>query len=92
MTAYSPALKAWHYLLTSNIGVTTLFTGVVVRPGEAHYTTQAPLDNGRTRQRKWSLALQPDGNVRELSVASEDGSQTWATEYDLLWVKHEAKS
>ncbi|MBK6491329.1 MAG: hypothetical protein IPF97_06365 [Sphingomonadales bacterium] len=90
LTAYSPALKVWHYLLTSDVGITTLFTGIVTSPGDAH-TTQAPLDDGRTKHRKWSLTLKPDGNVRELSVASEDDSQTWTTEYDLLWVKHESK-
>ena len=84
---YSDLLKTWHYLWASDTGSTTSFKGAEVKPGEIRYVTEKPLTDGKVRLRHWSLILQPDGKVRELSVGTEDGGTTWTTEYDLTWVK-----
>lgn len=86
---YSRLLKDWGYFWVSDVGQTTAFRGTVQKPGEIRYVTEAPLPNGGKRLRHWSLILQPDGAVRELSVGTNDGS-TWTTEYDLLWRKKPA--
>lgn len=84
---YSDLLKTWQYLWASDTGSTTSFKGAEVKPGEIRYVTEKPLPDGKIRLRHWSLILQPDGKVRELSVGTEDGGTTWTTEYDLTWVK-----
>jgi hypothetical protein len=83
---YSRLLKSWGYFWVADTGQTTHFAGALQSPGNIRYQTEAPLPNGGRRVRHWSLILQPDGSVRELSVGSNDG-KTWTTEYDLLWRK-----
>jgi hypothetical protein len=87
---YSALLKGWSYLWASDTGSTTAFTGSITKPGEILYVTEKPLGDGKVRLRHWTLTLQPDGTVRELSVGTEDQGKTWTTEYDLLWVKKAA--
>lgn len=84
---YSRLLKAWNYFWVSDTGQTTYFTGEPIGPTEMRYVTRAPLAAGGERLRHWTLSLQPDGRVRELSQGSEDGGRTWAVEYDLMWRK-----
>lgn len=82
---YSRLLGDWGYLWAADDGTTTFFRGNPVRAGEMRYVTERPLPNGKIRLRHWSLILQPDGTVRELSVGTEDGGKTWTTEYEMFW-------
>ncbi len=84
---YSKLLKSWHYFWVSDTGSTTYFKGELIKPGEMRYVTTARTASGGERLRHWTLFAQPDGGVRELSVATEDGGKTWTTEYDLYWRK-----
>lgn len=84
---YSRQLKSWHYLWAADNGNATSFNGVMTKPGEMLYVMSFPLPQGGKRIRHWTLTLQPDGHVRELSRGSDDDGKTWTTEYDLTWVK-----
>ena len=83
---YSRLHQRWGYFWAADTGQTTSFTGALQETGNIRYVTEAPLPDGGKRLRHWSLILQPDGTVRELSVGTNDG-KTWTTEYDLLWRK-----
>ena len=84
---YSRILKGWTYAWASQNGSSTLFLGHQVEPDNIRYVTSRPGEDGTTVVRHWSLIALPDGRVRELSVKTSDGGATWATEYDLYWVK-----
>jgi hypothetical protein len=84
---FSPLLGNWVYHWATDVGTTTTFRGSLIRPGEMRYVTERPLGDGKVRLRHWTLSANPDGSIRELSVGSEDGGQTWTTEYDLKWVR-----
>lgn len=84
---YSRISKAWNYLWSSETGSTTSFTGQNVKPNEMLYVTEKLMPNGKMRLRHWTLSLLPNGNVRELSLGSEDQGKSWTTEYDVLWAK-----
>jgi hypothetical protein len=84
---YSRILKAWSYAWAASSGASTIFQGSLIEPGHMRYVTERPGAGGATRVRHWDLIALPDGRVRELSVATEDGGTTWATEYDLMWVR-----
>ena len=73
-------------------GAATVFRGSLVKPGEMRYVTEKPLPGGpngekRVRLRHWTLSAMPDGTIRELAVGTEDGGQSWTTDYDLKWVR-----
>lgn len=85
--AYSRALGDWTYLWLSESGYQNIWRGELIEPGNMRYVSERALPEGGVRLRHWSLILQPDGSVRELSVGTEDGGETWSTEYDLRWVK-----
>jgi hypothetical protein len=51
------------------------------------YVTQRPTESGGTRLRHWTLTLQPDRSIDELSMGSDDGGKTWVKEYELVWKK-----
>ena len=82
---YSRQLGVWHYLWAADTGSSTEFKGRQTSPNTLVYETSASTKNGGKRQRRWTLSLEPDGWVRELSVASEDEGATWLVEYDLFW-------
>ena len=84
---YSRILKSWHYFWAAAGGGTTYFTGSERKPGAIRYVTSRPTPSGGVRLRHWTLSLEPNGRVRELSVGTEDGGKTWTTEYDLWWTK-----
>lgn len=84
---YSRILGDWGYFWASETGSATSFRGGLTEPGNMLYVTERPLPDGGVRLRHWRLILEPDGRVRELSVATEDGGESWFTEYDLMWVK-----
>lgn len=84
---WSPLLKTWGYYWATDNGATTSFRGNLIKPGEMRYVTERPMPNGKVRLRHWTLSANPDGTIRELSVGTEDGGQTWSTEYDLKWVR-----
>jgi len=83
---YSRLLKKWGYFWVADTAQTTAFMGDAQGKNKMLYVTEAPLANGGKRLRHWTLALQPDGTVQELSVGTNDGS-TWTTEYELMWHK-----
>jgi len=87
---YSRVLKAWTYAWAADTGAATMFTGQSISPTEIRYDTERPLPNGGKRLRHWTLSLQPDGRIRELSVGSDDNGATWTTEYELFWTKKAA--
>lgn len=82
---FSPLLGTWGYHWATDVGTTTSFRGTLIKPGEMRYVTEKPLGNGKVRLRHWTLSANPDGSIRELSVGTEDGGQSWTTEYDLTW-------
>jgi len=84
--AYSRMNKQWGYFWVADNPANTVFTGSLIKPGEMRYVTERPLPTGGTRLRHWTLSLEPDGTVRELSVGTDD-RKTWTTEYDLIWHK-----
>lgn len=84
---FSPLLNNWGYYWATDVGTTTSFRGSLIKPGEMRYVTERPLAGGKVRLRHWTLSANPDGSIRELSVGTEDGGQTWTTEYDLKWVR-----
>lgn len=84
---YSRLLKAWQYLWAADTGRASNFSGSQTKPGEMRYIATHPLPDGRSRVRDWRLYLLPDGRVREVCVGSDDQGKTWATEYDLTWVR-----
>lgn len=83
---YSRLLKSWGYFWVADNGWTTAFTGAMQQPDRMLYATEAPLPSGGRRLRRWTLALQSDGSVQELSVGSNDG-KAWTTDYELIWRK-----
>jgi hypothetical protein len=85
---YSALLGTWVYHWATDNGATTTFKGNPVQPGEMRYLTEKPLGDGKVRQRQWTLAVNPDGTIREVSIGSNDAGKTWTTEYELKWVKH----
>jgi|HigsolmetaAR202D_1030399.scaffolds.fasta_scaffold16042_2 hypothetical protein len=89
--AYSRKLGDWGYFWVAEGGNTTSFRGSLIKPGEMRYVVEEPGPTGKMRLRHWTLFLLPDGRVRELSVGTEDGGKTWITEYDLIWIKKDAK-
>lgn len=87
LLTYSRIHKAWQYFWAADSGATTYFKGELIKPGEMRYVTTAPLPGGGEKLRHWTLFLLPDGRIRELSMATEDGGKTWKEEYDLYWTK-----
>jgi hypothetical protein len=86
---WSALLGTWVYHWATDTGATTTFVkGSLIQPGEMRYLTDKPLGDGKVRHRQWTLAANPDGTIREVSVGSNDDGKTWTTEYELKWVKH----
>jgi hypothetical protein len=83
---YSRLLGHWGYFWVADTGQTTAFTGDAPGANEMLYLTEAPLPTGGKKQRHWTLKVQPDGSIQELSVGSTDG-QNWSKEYELVWRK-----
>jgi len=86
---YSRLLRGWSYAWVSANGTSTMFLGHHVEQNNIRYVTSRPAADGRVRVRHWSLIALPDGRIRELCVATEDGGATWITEYDLYWTRRE---
>jgi hypothetical protein len=86
MFTYSRLLGHWGYFWVADTGQTTAFSGDSQGTGGMLYLTEAPLPDGGKKHRHWTLKLQADGSIQELSVASTDG-QNWAKEYELIWHK-----
>lgn len=81
---YSRLLGHWGYFWVADTGQTTVFSGDLRGPNAMLYVTEAPLPDGGHKQRHWTLTLQPDGSIQELSVGSTDG-HSWSKEYELTW-------
>lgn len=81
---YSRLLKSWGYFWVADVGQATAFTGAQVNKGKMMYVTKAPQPTGKEKLRHWTLTLQPDGSIEELSVGTLDGTE-WASEYVLVW-------
>jgi hypothetical protein len=84
---WSRVLKGWTYAWASDVGAATFFTGSAPGAGAMLYVTQRPTESGGTRLRHWTLTLQPDRSIDELSMGSDDGGKTWVKEYELVWKK-----
>ena len=63
----------------------TLFVAGKMVGNELRFVTKEPLAKGTTAH--FSFFNLPDGRIRELSLLSSDGGQTWETEYDLIWTR-----
>ena len=81
---YSRLLGHWGYFWVADNSQTTAFTGDRRASNEMLYVTYAPLAASGRKERHWTLALQPDGSIRELAVGSVDG-KSWNPEYELIW-------
>ena len=86
MFTYSRLLGHWGYFWVADTAQTTAFSGDLQGSNAMLYSTEAPLPGGGKKQRHWTLKLQADGSIQELSVGSTDG-QNWAKEYELVWRK-----
>jgi len=81
---YSRLLGHWGYFWVADNGQTTAFTGDQRGSNRMLYVTYAPVSGGSKKERHWTLQLQSDGSIQELSVASTDG-KNWSKEYELIW-------
>ncbi len=88
---YSRLLGDWGYFWAADTGSATSFRGHSPEPGEMLFITYKPAPDGARHLRHWTLSLQPDGAVRELSRRTEDQGKSWVTEYDLMWVKKQGE-
>jgi len=86
---YSRLLGHWGYFWVADNGQTTAFTGDQRGSDDLLYVTYAPVAGGGRKERHWTLTLQSDGSIRELSVGSVDG-KTWSQEYELTWRRRRA--
>jgi hypothetical protein len=83
---YSRLLGHWGYFWVADNGQTTQFSGDSRSTNDMLYVTYAPVPGGGKKERHWTLKLQPDGSLQELSVGSTDG-KSWTKEYELIWRK-----
>jgi hypothetical protein len=81
---YSRLLGHWGYFWVADNGQTTVFTGDQRGSNDMLYVTYAPVSGGGKKERHWTLQLQSDGSIQELSVGSTDG-KNWSKEYELTW-------
>jgi len=86
LSTYNERTKKWEYFWVAASGTTSHFAGELMGT-EMRFAMDQVQPDGSIRQRHWSLILQPDGRVRELSVGSSDNGKTWTTEYDYEWRK-----
>ncbi len=83
---YDPVAHRWEQFWVSDSGTTNYFKGSLV-DGQMRYVYEQPTSSGGTLIRHLTFSKLPDGNVRQLSERSTDAGKSWATEYDLVYVK-----
>lgn len=83
---YSRLLGHWVHFWVEDTGQASELSGDSHGTNDMLYVTDVPQPEGGKKERHWTLKLQPDGSIQELSVASTDG-QTWSTEFELIWRK-----
>lgn len=85
---YSDTRDNWSYLSASGKpgGQRMRFENGNMTDNEFRFET-ADLDEGTIG--RFSFFTLPDGRLRELSVLSTDGGDTWETEYELFWTRKE---
>jgi len=83
--ANSPVGHGWEYFWVPSSGLPTwLHDGKPTGDGvDMQFTITRTLPDGSSHVSHWTVSKTPEGNIRELSVNTEDGK----TEYDLLWTK-----
>jgi len=83
--ANSPVGHGWQYFWVPSSGLPTwLHDGVPTGNGEEmQFTITRTLADGTSHVSHWTLTKMPNGQIRELSVNTEDGK----TEYELYWTK-----
>lgn len=83
---YNNVSKEWEQFWVSDSGTTNYFKGSLA-DGAMRYTLEMPGPSGVTLTRHLTFTPLPEGKVRQFSQRSMDGGKTWATEYDLVYVK-----
>jgi len=83
--ANSPVGHGWEYFWVPSSGQPTwLHDGKPTGNGEEmQFTLTRTQPDGSSHVSHWTLTKMPDGQIRELSVNTEDGK----TEYELMWTK-----
>ncbi len=86
LNKYNNVTKQWEQFWVSDSGTTNYFKGSLV-DGAMRYTLEMPGPSGGTLLRHLTFTPLAEGKVRQFSQRSMDGGKTWATEYDLVYVK-----
>jgi hypothetical protein len=86
LNKYNNVTQQWEQFWVSDSGTTNYFKGSLV-DGAMRYSLEMPGPSGGTLLRHLTFSQLPEGKVRQLSERSMDGGKTWATEYDLVYVK-----
>jgi hypothetical protein len=83
---YNNVTKQWEQFWVSDSETTNYFKGSLV-DGAMRYTFETPTASGGTLIRHLTFTPLAEGKVRQMSERSIDNGKTWATEYDLVYVK-----
>ena len=83
---HDPVLHRWRQSWVDTAGAVGEFVG---EPGNdvMAFTGETHRPNGTKVMRKMTLTKQPDGTVRQHSLASTDGGKTWKPHYDFIYRK-----
>ncbi len=88
LNKYNNVTREWEQFWVSDSGTTNYFKGSLV-DGAMRYTLEMLAPSGGTLLRHLTFSQLPEGKVRQFSERSIDSGKTWATEYDLVYVKKE---
>ena len=83
---HDPVLHRWRQSWVDTAGAVGEFVG---EPGNdvMAFTGETHRPNGTKVMRKMTLTKQPDGTVRQHSLASTDGGKAWKPHYDFIYRK-----
>jgi hypothetical protein len=86
LSGYDPRDKQWHQTWYDSTGSRVVFDGGFA-DGVMAITGNWPnvLGPGKDALVKMSYQLQPDGQVRQWGMTSNDGGKTWQPSFDLLY-------
>jgi hypothetical protein len=80
--------RQWQQTWVDNVGGTTHFLSGKSEPGKITFLADNEIGrDGKTFKRKLTFYKLSDEKVRQHGERSNDGGQTWATEYDLEYRK-----
>jgi hypothetical protein len=87
---YNKQTGKWEQIWVDSMGAITKYEGQLIKDGvlEYHYDSTQP-DGSKMLHRLTFFKLGPD-RVRQFSEHSVDDGKTWATDYDLTYVRKKA--